>query len=71
MNGTLVLLEGENCKKILGTDGIPRKNGNTERLVGAILDDASERGADTVSYKLAKTKSLFGNCLMTAPIDGA
>ena len=40
--------------KILGLEGSPRKNGNTEKLVKAILDGATERGAETKFYKLAK-----------------
>jgi multimeric flavodoxin WrbA len=40
--------------KILGLEGSPRKNGNTEKLVKAILDGATEKGADTKFYKLAK-----------------
>ena len=40
--------------KILGLDGSPRKNGNTEKLVKAILDGATEKGADTKFYKLTK-----------------
>jgi len=40
--------------KILGLEGSPRKNGNTEKLVKTILDGATEKGADTTFYKLAK-----------------
>ena len=40
--------------KILGLEGSPRKNGNTEKLVKVILDGATEKGAETKFYKLAK-----------------
>jgi multimeric flavodoxin WrbA len=40
--------------KVLGLEGSPRKNGNTEKLVKAILGGATEKGADTKFYKLAK-----------------
>ena len=40
--------------KILGLEGSPRKNGNTEKLVKTILDGAAEKGADTTFYKLVK-----------------
>mgnify|MGYP006308885257 CR=1 FL=1 len=39
--------------KVLGIEGSPRKNGNTEKLVKAVLDGAAEQGADTQFYKLA------------------
>jgi multimeric flavodoxin WrbA len=41
--------------KILGVDGSPRKNGNTERLVKAILAGAAEKGAEVGFHKLAKS----------------
>lgn len=40
--------------KILGLEGSPRKNGNTEKLVKAILEGAMENGAETIFHKLAK-----------------
>jgi len=36
--------------KILGIDGSPRKNGNTEKLVKAILQGAEANGAETRYY---------------------
>ena len=40
--------------KVLGVEGSPRQNGNTEKLVRAILEGAAEKGADTKFYKLCK-----------------
>lgn len=40
--------------KVLGFEGSPRKNGNTEKLVKAILEGAGEKGAETKHYKIAK-----------------
>jgi len=40
--------------KILGVEGSPRKNGNTEKLVKTILESASESGAQTAFYKLTE-----------------
>ncbi|MGA7876711.1 MAG: flavodoxin family protein [Desulfoferrobacter sp.] len=40
--------------KILGFEGSPRRNGNTEKLVKAILQGAGEKGAETKHYKIAK-----------------
>jgi multimeric flavodoxin WrbA len=40
--------------KILGFEGSPRANGNTEKLVKAVLNGARENGADTAFYKIAK-----------------
>jgi multimeric flavodoxin WrbA len=40
--------------KILGVEGSPRKNGNTAKLVQAILESASENGAETKFYKLTE-----------------
>ncbi|MFZ3253071.1 MAG: flavodoxin family protein [Syntrophales bacterium] len=42
--------------KILGLDGSPRKNGNTEKLVRAVLEGAAEKGAEAEFHKLAKEK---------------
>jgi len=39
--------------KILGIDGSPRENGNTEKLVKAILQGAEANGAETRHYKVA------------------
>ena len=39
--------------KILGIDGSPRKNGNTEKLVKTILQGAEANGAETRHYKVA------------------
>jgi multimeric flavodoxin WrbA len=38
--------------KIIGVEGSPRNNGNTEKLVKTILESASENGAETKFYKL-------------------
>jgi multimeric flavodoxin WrbA len=40
--------------KILGVEGSPRNNGNTEKLVKTILESASENGAQTTFYKLTE-----------------
>lgn len=40
--------------KIIGVEGSPRKDGNTEKLVKTILESASENGAQTRFYKLTK-----------------
>ncbi len=40
--------------KILGFEGSPRRSGNTEKLVKAILQGAEEKGAETKHYKIAK-----------------
>jgi multimeric flavodoxin WrbA len=40
--------------KILGIDGSPRKNGNTEKLVKTILQGAEANGAETTHYKVAR-----------------
>jgi len=40
--------------KILGFDGSPRKNGNTEKLVKTILQGAEANGAETRHYRVAK-----------------
>jgi len=46
--------EGKIIMKVLGLEGSPRKNGNTEKLVKAILESATENGAETKFYKLTK-----------------
>lgn len=38
--------------KILGLEGSPRENGNTEKLVKVILEGAAVNGAETRFYKL-------------------
>jgi multimeric flavodoxin WrbA len=45
---------GKNSMKILGLEGSSRENGNTEKLVKAILDSAKENGAEAKFYKLTK-----------------
>jgi len=40
--------------KILGVEGSPRNNGNTEKLVKTILESASEHDAQTTFYKLTE-----------------
>lgn len=42
--------------KILGLDASPRDNGNTEKLVHAILEGAASNGMETRFYKLARMK---------------
>ncbi|KKG16161.1 flavodoxin [Methanosarcina sp. 2.H.T.1A.6] len=39
--------------KVLGLVGSPKVDGNTSRLVNAILEGAAEKGAETVVYNLA------------------
>ena len=46
--------EGNINMKILGLEGSPRENGNTEKLVKTILQSARENGAETKFYKLTK-----------------
>lgn len=45
--------------KILGLDASPRDNGNTEKLVCAILEGAASNGMETRFYKLAKMNISF------------
>ncbi len=40
--------------KILGIEGSPRENGNTEKLVNTILESAKQNGAEPKFYKLVK-----------------
>ena len=47
--------------KLIGVEGSPRKNGNTEKLVQTILESASENGADTKFYKLIEMN--ISHCL--------
>jgi multimeric flavodoxin WrbA len=42
--------------RVLGIEGSPRKNGNTEKLVRAILQGAMEEGHETELCKLADMK---------------
>ncbi|MCK8600522.1 flavodoxin family protein [Desulfoferrobacter suflitae] len=42
--------------KILGFEGSPRENGNTEKLVKTILEGAGEKGAETAYYKIARMR---------------
>ncbi len=46
-------MNGGSSIKILGLVGSPNINGNTAKLVNAILDGAAENGADKVIYNLA------------------
>lgn len=46
-------MNGGSNIKILGLVGSPNINGNTAKLVNAILDGAAENGADKVIYNLA------------------
>ena len=39
--------------KIIGIDGSPRPNGNTEKLVRKILEGAASAGGDAAYYKIA------------------
>jgi len=56
--------------KVIGIEGSPRKNGNTEKLVRTILEGASSQGADIEFYKLADLN--FSACLgcITCREDG-
>lgn len=56
--------------KVLGIEGSPRKNGNTEKLVRAVLGGASAKGAETPFYKLAEMN--FSACMgcITCREDG-
>ena len=47
------IFEGGHNIKILGLVGSPIINGNTAKLVNAILEGAAENGADKVIYNLA------------------
>jgi multimeric flavodoxin WrbA len=47
--------------KVIGVEGSPRKNGNTEKLVKTILESASGNGAETKFYKL--TEMNISHCL--------
>lgn len=49
----LIHLNGGSSIKILGLVGSPNINGNTAKLVNAILDGAAENGAEKVIYNLA------------------
>ncbi|GLI32948.1 flavodoxin family protein [Desulforhabdus amnigena] len=40
--------------KVIGIEGSPREDGNTEKLVRAILAGAAQKGADTRFYKISK-----------------
>jgi multimeric flavodoxin WrbA len=46
-------LNGGSSIKILGLVGSPKIDGNTSKLVSAILEGAAEKGAETVIYNLA------------------
>jgi multimeric flavodoxin WrbA len=50
---SLKYLNGGSKIKILGLVGSPNINGNTAKLVNAILEGAAENGADKVIYNLA------------------
>ena len=56
--------------KVLGIEGSPRRDGNTEKLVKAILSGASDKDADTAFYKLARMN--FSPCMgcITCREDG-
>jgi multimeric flavodoxin WrbA len=68
-------LNGGSSIKILGLVGSPKINGNTAKLVNAILDGAAENGAQKVIYNLAslniKGCDACGRCQETGscPID--
>ena len=51
---SLKIEEKKIAMKILGVEGSPRNNGNTEKLVKAILESASGNGAQTKFYKLVE-----------------
>ena len=46
-------LNGGSSIKVLGLVGSPKVDGNTSRLVNAVLEGAAEKGAETVVYNLA------------------
>jgi multimeric flavodoxin WrbA len=46
-------LNGGSSIKVLGLVGSPKVDGNTSRLVNAVLEGAAEKGAETVIYNLA------------------
>ncbi|WP_235283565.1 MULTISPECIES: flavodoxin family protein [unclassified Methanosarcina] len=46
-------MNGGSSIKVLGLVGSPKVDGNTSRLVNAILEGAAEKGAETVVYNLA------------------
>jgi multimeric flavodoxin WrbA len=48
-----IYLNGGSSIKVLGFVGSPNINGNTARIVNAILEGAAENGADKVVYNLA------------------
>lgn len=68
-------MNGGSSIKILGLVGSPKINGNTAKLVNAILDGAAENGAQKVIYNLAslniKGCDACGRCQETGscPID--
>ncbi|WP_235284257.1 flavodoxin family protein [Methanosarcina sp. 1.H.A.2.2] len=46
-------MNGGSSIKVLGLVGSPKVDGNTSRLVNAVLEGAAEKGAETVVYNLA------------------
>jgi multimeric flavodoxin WrbA len=48
------MMKKENRMKVLGIEGSPRKDGNTEKLVRRILEGAAEAGSGTDFIKLSE-----------------
>ncbi len=46
-------MNGGSSIKVLGLVGSPKVDGNTSKLVNAVLEGAAEKGAETVVYNLA------------------
>jgi len=56
--------------KVLGLIGSPRVDGNTTKLVNAILEGAAENGAETKVYNLSRLDLNPCKGCMTCKIDG-
>lgn len=56
--------------KVLGLIGSPRMDGNTTKLVNAILEGAAENGAETKVYNLSKMDINPCKGCMTCKIEG-
>jgi multimeric flavodoxin WrbA len=51
------------AKQIMVISGSPRKNGNTNTVVGWFAEGAKEAGADVEVVDVTKLKSKFGGCI--------
>jgi len=69
MSDILFKSDGGSNIKVLGLVGSPKIDGNTSRLVTAILEGAAEKGAETAIYNLAsldiKSCDACGRCQET------